>query len=63
MNDFQARTGLERTHRPLGFLQDQAVEFDSDAAGVQAQRLQQPQNRLAVGDLARFALDKDPHWI
>ncbi len=63
MNDFQAGAGLKRTPGPLGLLENQPVQLDGHAPGVQAEGVQEAQNRLTIGDLARFALEEDPHGI
>jgi len=63
MNDFQAGAGLKRTPGPLGLFENQPVQLDGHPPGVQAEGVQEAQNGLAVGDLARFALEEDPHRI
>jgi hypothetical protein len=63
MNDFQFCPRLERTLGPLRPLQNQAIQFDGQTPGVQAEGLQEGQNGLAFRNLARLALEEDPHWI
>jgi hypothetical protein len=63
MNDFQAGAGLKRTEGPIRLFENQPVQLDGDAPGVQAEGGEEAQNGLAVGDLARLALEKDPHGI
>lgn len=61
MNDFQARAGVEGAERPLGFLEDEAVQLDGDAVGFQAERLEEILNGEVVRDVAGLAIDKDLH--
>ncbi len=61
MNDFQTGAGLERAVRPLGLFHDLGIQFDGDAAGVQAEGFQQLEHGDAVSHLAGFAIHYNPH--
>jgi hypothetical protein len=63
MNNFQPGAGLEGAERPLGFFEDQGVQLYRDAAGIEAEGLQKLQHGEAVGDLAGFAIQYNPHMM
>jgi hypothetical protein len=61
MNDFEPGAGLKGAAGPLGPLQDLPIHLDGDLPGVKAERLDEPQDGLTVGDVALLAIQENPH--
>jgi hypothetical protein len=61
MNDFQAGAGMEGAEGPLGFFEDERVEFDGNAAGVEAEGFEEGGNGEVVGDLTGLAIYYNVH--
>lgn len=61
MNDFQAGARVQGAEGPLGLFDDQSVEFDGNAAGIEAEGFEEGQYGAGVGHLTRLAIDYNVH--